>query len=137
MKRKSDTLHEIIIKPIGILRSPFKTLNETPRWYGISEEEGVIEVFPQYEEGLDGIERYSEIYVLYYFHLASRDILKVKPPHSEGLRGVFAARSPHRPNPIALSKVRLLKREGRFLKIKGIDAVDGTPVIDIKPFKED
>lgn len=130
-------IREIIFKPIGILHSPFKTLEETPRWYGISDAEGTIEVFKEFEEGLDGIERYEELDILYYFHLAKTDILKVKPPHSEGLRGVFAARSPHRPNPIALSRVKLIKREGRFLTVKGIDALDGTPVLDIKPHKED
>lgn len=135
--KNEKNFSEFIIKPVGILHSPFKSIDETPRWYGISEEEGVIEIFPEYEEGLDGIERYEELDILYYFHLASRSILKVKPPHSEGLRGVFAARSPHRPNPIALSRVKLIKREGRFLTVRGIDAVDGTPVIDIKPHKED
>lgn len=131
-----DTREGIVFKPVGVLHSPYKTLEDTPRWYTLSEEEGIIEIFPGYEEALDGIERYEELDVLYFFHLAKRDILKVKPPHSDGLRGVFAARSPHRPNPIALSTVRLLKRKGRFLRVKGIDAVDGTPVLDVKPHKE-
>lgn len=131
-----DAGEEIVFKPIGILHSPYRTLEETPRWYTLSEEEGTIEIFPEYEEALDGIERYEELDVLYFFHLAKRDILKVRPPHSKELRGVFAARSPHRPNPIALSTVKLVKREGRFLRIKGIDAIDGTPVLDVKPHKE-
>jgi len=131
-----DAGEEIVFKPIGILHSPYRTLEETPRWYTLSEEEGTIEIFPEYEEALDGIERYEELDVLYFFHLAKRDILKVRPLHSKELRGVFAARSPHRPNPIALSTVKLVKREGRFLRIKGIDAIDGTPVLDVKPHKE-
>lgn len=129
-------MKEIRFKPIGVLHSPFKKLDETPRWYTISDVEGTIEVFEEFEAGLDGIEKYSELDVLYYFHLARTDLLKVKPPHDEGLRGVFAARSPHRPNPIGLSKVILVEKRGRFLKVKGIDAVDGTPVLDIKPHKE-
>lgn len=127
----------IQFKPIGVLHSPYKTLDETPRWFGLSEEEAVVEVFEEYEEGLDGIERYDRIDLLLYFHLARTDLLKVKPPHDKKLRGVFAARSPHRPNPIALSTAVLLKREGRFLRIKHIDAVDGTPVLDIKPHKDE
>lgn len=127
---------EIVFKPIGVLKSPFKNPEETPRWYTISDEEGIIEVFEEYEAGLEGIEDYEYLDVLYYFHLARKDLLKVKPPHRDGLRGVFATRSPHRPNPIALSTVKLIKRDGRFLKVKGLDAVDGTPVLDIKPHKE-
>jgi formylmethanofuran dehydrogenase subunit E len=127
----------IIFKPIGVLHSPFKTLEETPKWYTLSDAEGEIEIFPEYEEGLYQIERYNELDVLYYFHLAKRNLLKVKPPHAGEFRGVFAARSPHRPNPIALSTVKLIKREGRFLKVVGIDALDGTPVLDIKPHKEE
>ncbi|MCX7831663.1 MAG: tRNA (N6-threonylcarbamoyladenosine(37)-N6)-methyltransferase TrmO [Actinobacteria bacterium] len=127
---------EIIFKPIGVLHSPFKSVEETPRWYTISDLEGMIEIFEEFEEGLDGIEKYDEIDVLYFFHQARTDILKVKPPNSSQIRGVFAARSPHRPNPIALSTVKLIKKEGRFLRIKGLDAVDGTPVLDLKPHKE-
>ncbi len=122
--------------PVGILHSPYKNISETPRWGTLSDEEATIEIFPEYEEALDGIEKYEMLDVLFYFHQAKRDLLKVKPPHSDRLRGVFAARSPHRPNPIGLTAVRLLGREGRFLKVKNIDAVDGTPVVDIKPHKD-
>lgn len=124
-------------RPIGILHSPYKTLDETPRWYGISEEEAVVEVFEEFEEGLDGIDRYDRIDLLLYFHLARTDLLKVKPPHDNKPRGVFAARSPHRPNPIGLSTAELIERKGRFLRIKHVDAVDGTPVLDIKPHKDE
>lgn len=133
MKR---SIEEIKFYPIGILHSPFKSLDETPRWFTLSDEEGVIEVFEEFEEGLEGIDSYEELDVLYHFHLARKDLLKVKPPHSTVLKGVFAARSPHRPNPIGLSTVKLIRREGRFLRVKGIDAVDGTPVLDIKPHKD-
>jgi len=136
MKRPSNVTDRIEFTPIGILHSPYRTLDEAPRWGTLSDEEAVVEVFEEYVEGLDGIERYTHLDLLLYFHQASRSILKVKPPHSEELRGVFAARSPHRPNPIGLTTVRLVKREGRFLTVTNVDAIDGTPVLDIKPHKD-
>lgn len=133
MARNAD---EVVFRPVGVLHSPFRTLDEAPRWGTLSDEEAVVEVFTEYEEGLEGIERYTHLDLLLYFHEASRTILRVKPPHSEGLRGVFAARSPHRPNPIGLTTVELVGRDGRFLRVRHVDAIDGTPVLDIKPHKE-
>lgn len=127
---------EMVMKPIGVVRSPFKTLPQTPRWGTMTEEIGEIEVFPQYEAGLEGIERYSRIELLFYFHQSRRDVLKVIPPHDPKERGVFASRAPVRPNPIGLTILNLLERKGRFLKVKHLDMLDGTPVLDIKPHKE-
>lgn len=127
---------DITMKPIGVVHSPFKTLPETPRWGTLTEEVGEIEIFPEYEEGLEGIENYAQLEILFYFHQSSRNVLKVVPPHDPKERGVFASRAPVRPNPIGLTVVELLERKGRFLKVRYLDMLDGTPVLDIKPHKE-
>ncbi len=121
------------LEPIGIIHTPFKTVEETPRWGTITDELGEIEVYPQYEEGLDGLENYSQIEVIFLFHHSKARPLKVIPPHDNKERGVFASRAPVRPNPIGLTRMELLERKGRFLKVKNVDMVDGTPILDIKP----
>lgn len=121
------------LEPIGIIHTPFKTVAETPRWGTITDESGEIEIYPQFEEGLEGIENYSQIEVIFLFHHSKTRPLKVIPPHDNKERGVFASRAPVRPNPIGLTRMELLKRKGRFLKVKNIDIVDGTPILDIKP----
>jgi tRNA-Thr(GGU) m(6)t(6)A37 methyltransferase TsaA len=127
---------EIKFKPIGVIHSPFKSVLEAPRWGTLTEEEGEIEVFLEYEEGLEGIEKYSEIEVIFVFHKSREPKLKVKPPHDTEERGIFATRGPVRPNPIGLTVMELLERKGRFLRVKNIDMIDGTPVLDIKPHKD-
>ncbi len=127
---------EIKFKPIGVIYSPFKSVLEAPRWGTLTEEEGEIEIFAEYEEGLEGIERYTEIEVIFVFHKSRDPKLKVKPPHEREERGIFATRGPVRPNPIGLTVVELLERKGRFLRVKNIDMIDGTPVLDIKPHKD-
>jgi tRNA-Thr(GGU) m(6)t(6)A37 methyltransferase TsaA len=102
----------------------------------LTEEEGEIEIFSEYEEGLEGIERYTEIEVIFVFHKSRGPKLKVKPPHDTEERGIFATRGPVRPNPIGLTVMELLERKGRFLRVKNIDMIDGTPVLDIKPHKD-
>ncbi len=127
----------IELEPIGVIHSPFKTKAETPRWGTLTEETAEIEIFPEYEEGLFRIEKYSAIEVLFYFHKSKRDVLRVRPPHDNEERGVFATRAPVRPNPIGLTHVQILERNGRFIKVKNIDMLDGSPVLDIKPHNED
>lgn len=99
-----------------------------------SQETGTIEIYPQYAEGLRDIEGFSHIILLYHFHLAKAGPLLVKPFLDDQTRGVFATRSPSRPNPIGLSTVQLTRIEGNILHIKGVDILDGTPVLDIKPY---
>jgi len=124
------------IKPIGIVRCTFKTRDE------ITESKkrgnvGEIELFEEYEEGLSDIDGFSHIIVVWWMHKSDFRGLKVKPLHfPEKLRGVFATRHPDRPNPIGLTAVQLLERKGNILKVRGIDMIDGTPVIDIKPYLE-
>ena len=125
---------KIELKSIGVIRSPYKNKEDIPIQAYRSEEEGEIEVFKEYKEGLKDIEGFSHIIILYIFHKSEGYSLHVKPYLDPNLRGLFATRYPDRPNPIGISTVRLLEREGNILKIKGMDVIDGTPLIDIKPY---
>lgn len=128
-------MREIIYKPIGIIHSPFKDVKgmpiQTTAAQGIA---GTIEIEPEYAGGLKDIEGFSHIILVYHFHLSEGYSLEVKPFVDEHLRGVFATRAPRRPNPIGLSVVRLVKVEGSILHIEDVDIVDGTPLLDIKPY---
>ena len=123
---------EVKIKPIGLIRSPYKSVEEIPRDYGSTI--GEVVVFEGYEQGLQGIEGFSHLMILWVFHESKGYSLLVKPLFYEGLHGVFTTRHPNRPNPIAITVVELLEREGNTLRIRGIDALDRTPVVDIKPY---
>jgi tRNA-Thr(GGU) m(6)t(6)A37 methyltransferase TsaA len=125
--------------PVGVVRSRFKDPADLPppafappRFFERST--GQIEIFPAYAPGLDGLEGFSHIIVLFHFHRAGASKLKVVPPGESKPRGVFATRSPHRPNPLGLTVLKLLGREGRILEVSGLDLIDGTPVLDIKPY---
>jgi len=136
------------IEPIGVVRVPLTDDEVRDSWItgGVN---GVVEVFPKYEEGLLGIEGFSHIILITWLHKARpwhRAVLKVKPrrlsrfgvPLSElPLIGVFCSDSPDRPNPIGLSIVRLVRRDGRYLHVSGLDLFDGTPVLDIKAYTPD
>lgn len=125
-------------KPIGVVRSPYREPEGTPIQGAFTpESEGSIKIFPEYAEGLDDLEGFSHIWIIYHFHLCEGYKLKVIPFMDDVERGLFSCRAPRRPNPIGLSLVRLVKREGPLLHIAEIDMVDGTPVLDIKPFFED
>ncbi len=125
-------------KPIGIINSPFKEPKGMPiqpvRAKGVS---GTVELQPEYEEGLKDIEGFSHIILIYHFHLSEGYSLKVKPFLDDTLRGLFATRAPKRPNPVGVSVVRLEKIEGTTLYISNVDIVDGTPLLDIKPYVPD
>ncbi|HSA95622.1 MAG TPA: tRNA (N6-threonylcarbamoyladenosine(37)-N6)-methyltransferase TrmO [Acidobacteriota bacterium] len=127
------------LRPIGVVRSPYKDPADLPppafasaRFFEKST--GTIEIDPAYAPGLAGIEGFSHIIVLFHFHRAGGAKLRVVPPGEKRPRGVFATRSPHRPNPLGLSVLRLLGRRGRVLKVSGLDLIDGTPILDIKPY---
>jgi tRNA-Thr(GGU) m(6)t(6)A37 methyltransferase TsaA len=134
-----------LLKPIGTIHTPYKKDGDVPYQAYKSKDVGEIEVFKEYEEGLKDIEGFSHLIILYMFHksvkrsmkkkhyLESRGLL-VKPYLDDTPRGLFATRSPNRINPIGLSIVKLLKREGNILKVEGIDMLDGTPLLDIKPY---
>ncbi len=124
----------ITYRPIGVVRSPNVDSSKTPiqpRYArGI---EGRIEIDPAFEEGLDDLEGFSHIVLLYHFNRAKPPRLKVIPFLDDVPRGVFATRAPSRPNPIGMSVVRLIRREGRILHVADLDVLDGTPLLDIKP----
>jgi len=126
---------EIKYKPIGIIHSPFKEPKGTPiQTTAAKGIEGAVEIFPKYAKGLKDIEGFSHIILIYHFHRSKGCSLKVKPFLDDELRGVFATRSPSRPNPIGISIVRLERVEGNILHIKDIDIIDQTPILDIKPY---
>ena len=125
------------IEPIGIIHSPFKSKRETPIQPFRSKAVGKIEVFRKYEQGLDDVESFSHMILIYQFHRSRGFSLKVKPLMDERLRGVFSTRASRRPNQIGLSVVEVMRREGNIVFVKGIDVIDGTPLLDIKPYIPD
>jgi len=120
------------VEPIGIIHSPYKVRKESPPQG--REEICWIEVFEQYIEGLKDIEGFSHLILLYWFHQGNDYTLLVKTPWSPELHGLFSTRSPDRPNSLGFSVVELIERDGNRLKVKGLDALEGTPLIDIKPY---
>ena len=121
--------------PIGIIHSPFKTPEGTPiQSSGAAGAEGIIEIFREYVEGLEDLGGFSHILLLYHFHLSKRFNLRVKPFLDDAFHGLFATRAPSRPNPIGISVVRLTMIDSEKLYVKDIDVVDGTPLLDIKPY---
>lgn len=120
-------------KPIGVVRCEIKELERVPFHWKDSEVEGRIEVFEEFKDGIRGIERFSNIAVIFVFH-RSKGYRLIQTARNGQARGVFATGSPFRPNPIGLSILKLLKVEGNNLYVEWLDMVDGTPVLDIKPF---
>jgi len=120
---------------IGHIQSPFHQAEGMPiQASGASNVEGTVKVDAMYADGLSDIEAFSHIILLYVFHRSEGFQLQVKPFLDNSVHGVFATRAPCRPNPIGLSVVELLKRDGNILLIKGVDVLDGTPLLDIKPY---
>jgi tRNA-Thr(GGU) m(6)t(6)A37 methyltransferase TsaA len=121
--------------PIATARTPFAETAQIPKGPDARHEaEGVIELDPAFEAGLRDIEGFSHLYVLWLFHRAEGYDLTAYPPSDDRPHGVFATRSPRRPNPIGLTVVQLLRRDGCRLHVRGVDMLDGTPVLDIKPY---
>jgi tRNA (adenine37-N6)-methyltransferase len=128
---------EIIMRPIGVIRSPFIEKDKTPIQASRSRAIGVVEIYPEFADGLKDIEALSHIYLLYAFHESHGFKLQVKPFLDDQEHGIFATRYPYRPNPIGLSIVRLVSRKENTLTVEGIDTLDGTPLFDIKPYVPD
>jgi tRNA-Thr(GGU) m(6)t(6)A37 methyltransferase TsaA len=125
----------IEMQPIGFVRSPYSETKAIPKGCGVKHEaEGVLDILPEFEQGLTDIEGFSHIFVIWAFHQADGYSLLGKPPTDDRAHGVFATRSPRRPNPIGLTVVELIRREGTRLIVRGIDMLDGTPILDIKPY---
>ncbi len=119
---------------IGVAHSNIQGREDAPQNYTMSDRVGILEIYPEYQEGLDGIAAGQTIVVLFWLHKSTRDTLKVYPrgDKSRGLHGVFSTRSPIRPNPIALSELKVLAMDGNRLEVSGLDVFDGTPILDIK-----
>jgi tRNA-Thr(GGU) m(6)t(6)A37 methyltransferase TsaA len=124
-----------IIKPIGTIHTPFDKLEDMPiQPKGAAEVIGTVELEEQYVEGLADLDGFSHIYLLYEFHMAKRTALTVTPFMDTTPRGVFATRSPLRPNHIGISIVRLIGVEKNIITVQGIDILNGSPLLDIKPY---
>jgi tRNA-Thr(GGU) m(6)t(6)A37 methyltransferase TsaA len=124
----------MVLKPIGVIHTPYRRREDIPRQGRLSQEPCEIEVFQQYSAGLRDIEQCSHLFVLFWLHLSDRTKLIGVPPHDGREHGVFATRSPHRPNPIAVDIVELLDVRGNCLDVRGMDALDGSPLLDLKPY---
>ena len=126
---------EYTYRPIGVIHTPHKEPKGTPiQPTGAQGIEGTIELNPEYRPGLKDLDGFSHVILLYHFHRAEGYSLQVKPYMDKDTHGVFATRIPGRPNPIGLSVVRLLDIEGGTLRIQDVDILDGTPLLDIKPY---
>ncbi len=133
----AEEIDPIVLIPMGKIHTPYKRREDIPRQGRLSSEICQIEVFPEYQEGLKDIDQCTHLFVLFWLHLGDRNRLLATPPTSNRVHGVFATRSPDRPNPIAIDIVELLGVEGNWLTVKGMDALDGSVLLDIKPYSTD
>jgi tRNA-Thr(GGU) m(6)t(6)A37 methyltransferase TsaA len=128
-------MNEITYRPIGIIHSPFKEPEGTPiQAIAAKGVHGTIELFQEYTEGMEDLDGFSHVILIYHFHLAKGAALKVTPFMDDRTHGVFSTRAPGRPNPIGISVVELDKIEHNILYVKDLDIVEGTPLLDIKPY---
>jgi len=122
-------------QPIGHIRTPYNDTKQIPKGLGAKHDaEGVLEILPQFAAGLTDVEGFSHLFVLWVFDRSDGFDLVGTPPIDQRPHGVFATRSPRRPNPIGLTVVELLRREGGSVHVRGVDMLDGTPLLDIKPY---
>lgn len=122
-------------RPIGFVSSPYKDGSKIPKGLGTKHEaDGVLNILSEFEQGLTDIEGFSHLFVIWEFDRSQGFELMGRPPADNRQHGVFATRSPYRPNPIALTVVKLLRREGASLHVRGVDMLDGTSILDIKPY---
>ena len=128
---------EFVMRPIGVIHSPFTDTKQTPIQPTRSQAIGQVIIHPEFADGLQDVEEFSHIILLYAFHQSEGYSLRVKPFLDDQLHGLFATRHPCRPNPIGLSIVRLLARRDNVLEIGGVDVLDGTPLLDVKPYVPD
>ncbi|MFQ5722067.1 MAG: tRNA (N6-threonylcarbamoyladenosine(37)-N6)-methyltransferase TrmO [Candidatus Aminicenantales bacterium] len=130
---------EIKFKAIGIAHSPFRKKEDIgPYLYSnsnaLEQVQGELEIFKEYEAGLKDVECFSHLIVIFLFHKCQGFKLQTVPFGDDKMRGIFATRSPHRPNPIGLTTVKIIKRQGNIIKVAGVDMFEGTPILDLKPY---
>jgi tRNA-Thr(GGU) m(6)t(6)A37 methyltransferase TsaA len=128
------TTTDFQVRPIGIIRTPFKTSNAVPIQSSKSNTSGYVEIAPEYLEGIKSLDEFTHIILVYWFHRGKDPKMTVKPYLDTKSHGLFATRAPSRPNPIGISIVRFTSIEGLRLNIEGVDMLDNTPLLDIKPF---
>lgn len=135
MKKEDMDNMEFRFRPIGILKTPYQSKSGVPIQGAFDpQSEGKAVIFGAYEAGLKDIEGFSHLIIIYVFHRSQGYELVCRPYMEDKLHGVFAIRAPRRPNPVGFTVVRLIKREGRVLYLSEVDMLDGTPILDIKPF---
>ena len=123
------------VRPIGVIHTPFCSASGTPIQPSAAKGTvGTIEIFDRYQEGLNDLEGFERIWLIYWFHKAAKHKIKVVPYLDDQERGLFSTRAPSRPNPLGISAVRLLKIDGNILTIGDVDILTGTPLLDIKPY---
>jgi tRNA-Thr(GGU) m(6)t(6)A37 methyltransferase TsaA len=128
-------VHMFVPQPIGFVSSPYHQTSEIPKGlHAKHEAEGVLKILPEFEPGLIDIEGFSHLFILWEFHRSGDFDLVGIPPFDDRPHGVFATRSPRRPNPIGLTVVELIRRESAWLHVRGVDMLEGTPILDIKPY---
>jgi tRNA (adenine37-N6)-methyltransferase len=128
-------MNEIVYKPIGVIHSPFKVPLDVPIQSAAAKNvTGSVELLPEYMDGLTDVEGFSHLILIYHFHLAKEYSLRGKPFLDDRLHGLFSTRTPSRPNPIGISVVHLTRVEKNLLQIQDVDILDGTPLLDIKPY---
>jgi tRNA-Thr(GGU) m(6)t(6)A37 methyltransferase TsaA len=133
----TPAMNSFIVRAIGIIHSPYLSRDDAPRQGRFSDALVTLEILPEYCEGLQDVEQEPHHIVLYWLDRSDRNKLKAIPPHTGIEHGVFATRSPDRPNPIGICIVEFVRREGNLLFVRGLDAIDGTPLLDIKPYSAD
>jgi tRNA-Thr(GGU) m(6)t(6)A37 methyltransferase TsaA len=123
------------MRPIGYVRSPHQATSDVPKGLGAQHTaEGTLEILPEFDAGLQDVEGFSHLYVIWQFDRSEGYELVGTPPSDDRPHGVFATRAPRRPNPIGLTVVELIGREGNRLRVRGLDMLEGTPILDIKPY---
>ena len=132
---ETNSAQSFTFRPIGFVSSPYQDTAAIPKGLGVTHDaEGVLRILPEFQQGLLDIEGFSHVFVLWAFDRSEGFDLTGRPPFDERPHGVFATRSPRRPNPIGLTVVQLLRREGADLYVRGVDMLDGTPILDLKPY---
>ena len=128
-------MEEYRMRPIGTMHSPYRETSQIPKGLGTKHTaEGILELLPEFAAGLQDIEGFSHLILIWVFHRSEGHELVMTPPSDDKQHGIFTTRAPRRPNPIGLTVVELDRREGNSLHLRGVDMLDGTPVLDIKPY---